>query len=91
MRNGSVVRLILKRPQLNDLTSKIQPFGIPQGSILGPLIFLLYFNDMPRAVDCDLLLYADDSCLVFSGNDINEIEMQLNTYVNFHFRHQDPG
>ena len=36
--------------------------GVPQGSILGPLIFLLYVNDMARAVDCDPLLYADDSC-----------------------------
>ena len=37
--------------------------GVPQGSILGLLIILLYVNDMPQAVDCDLLLYADDSCL----------------------------
>ena len=52
--------------------------GVPQGSILGPLIFLLYVNDMPQAVDCDLLLYADDSCLVFRDNNIDEIEKQLN-------------
>ena len=31
---------------------------------------------MPQAVDCDLLLYADDSCLVFRDNNINEIEKQ---------------
>ena len=41
--------------------------GVPQGSILGPLLFLLYVNDMSQAVTCDLLLYADDSCLVFQG------------------------
>ena len=56
--------------------------GVPQGSILGPLIFLLYVNDMPQAVDCDLLLYADDSCLVFGDKDANEIEKQLNKDFN---------
>ena len=35
--------------------------GVPRGSILGPLLFLLYVNGMPQALECDLLLYADDS------------------------------
>ena len=52
--------------------------GFPQGSILGPFLFLLYINDMPQAVKCELLLYADDTCLIFQHSDINEIEFQLN-------------
>ena len=44
--------------------------GVPQGSILGPFLFLLYVNDMPQAVDCDLFLYADDTCLLFQHNDL---------------------
>ena len=51
---------------------------VSQGSILGPLLFLLYINDMPEAVDCELLQYADDTCLIFQHKDITEIESALN-------------
>ena len=56
--------------------------GVPQGSILGPLIFLMYVNDMSQAVKCDLYLYADDSCLVYTGNDVKIIEDNLNKNFN---------
>ena len=47
-------------------------------SILGPLIFLLYKNDMLQAVDCELLLYAYDTCLIFQHKDVTEIGTALN-------------
>ena len=53
--------------------------GVPQGSILGPLLFLLYVNDMPQAVNSELLLYADDTCLIYMGKNIKKIEEQLNS------------
>ena len=56
--------------------------GVPQGSILGPVLFLLYVNDMPQAVSCELLLYADDTCLVYSHKNVEEIEIKLNTDFN---------
>ena len=58
-------------------TAKIE-CAVPQGSILRPLLFLLYVNDMKQAVDCDLFLYADDSCLVYQHKDVSKIEQNLN-------------
>ena len=52
--------------------------GVPQGSILRPLLLLLFINDMVQAVNCDLLLYVDDTGLIFQHKDINIIEQQLN-------------
>jgi hypothetical protein len=51
--------------------------GVPQGSILGPLLFTVYVNDMSNAVTCDLCLYADDSMLLVSGKDVRSIEFTL--------------
>ena len=51
--------------------------GVPQSSILGPLLCLIYVNDMSQAVECNLHLYADDSCLLFLHKNVNEIKKQL--------------
>ena len=45
--------------------------GIPQGTVLGPLLFLCHINDLPLSVDSTIRLFADD-CLIY--REINSIE-----------------
>ena len=53
------------RVVLNGKSSQEYPVnaGVPQGSILGPTLFLLYINDLPDDVICDIAIYADDTTL----------------------------
>ena len=48
-----------------------------EGSILGPLLFLIYINNMPQAVSSTLLLYVDDSCILYQHKDVVKIETRL--------------
>ena len=57
--------------EVNGTRSEFLPVtgGVPQGSILGPLLFLVYIHDMNISLTCKLSLYADDSALLFSHRD----------------------
>ena len=64
---------------INNISSSpgIVTCGVPQGSILGPLLFLCYINDMSLSVNCRLYLYADDSALLVRGKNPNLIAQSL--------------
>ena len=71
---------IFRRVILNGQTSSWRPVlaRVPQGSILGPLLFIIYINDLPNRLKSDAKLFADDTSLFTIVKDKNESSNALN-------------
>ena len=77
-RSYLINRTFLVNPENVFSQSIIVSSGVPPGSIFGPLLFLIYINDLSQTVKCIFFLYADDTCLVCQHNDVNKTDKQLN-------------
>ena len=69
----------------NNVQSKCftMTHGVPQGSILGPLLFIIYINDLPNAISVGKsILFADDTTLYFSNTSIHNVVTNINNSLN---------
>ena len=69
--------IITKRSILDVAAVLDPPLSVLQGSFLGPLLFLIYVNDMSQVVNSNMFLYVDNSCLMFQHEHVEEIEKVL--------------
>jgi hypothetical protein len=74
-------KVVTNDNKLNKISSKWEEAkcGVPQGSILGPLFFLLYINDFPKTISeiCSPILFADDTSIIIANPTPTELTKNI--------------
>ena len=69
---------------IDGVKSSVEPVvrGLPQGSVLGPILYMIYVNDLPHVTDLfSVCLFADDTTLIFESSNNSELSNKCNAGV----------
>lgn len=76
----------MQQVRVGDIVSGLMAtkYGVPQGSVLGPLLFIIYINDIVKSCPkgCNIKLFADDTIVYVTGVSCEEIEQKMNRWFN---------
>ena len=76
---------LLKHTQTTEFISnkEIVPCGVPQGSVLGPLLFRIFINDIPNSLEMlNFILFADDTNILYADWHLKSLEETVNKELN---------
>jgi hypothetical protein len=82
------VEITYRRKETNEIInclSRKKPirYGVPQGSVLGPMLFLLYINDLESCIEHGgPTFFADDTSIFIAGNSVNDVQSKINETIN---------
>jgi hypothetical protein len=68
----------MKGPQIYTSSCKEIKYGVPQGSVLGPFLFLLFINDLPQAVqEATVVLFTDDTNILLIEKNLTSLKGKI--------------